>query len=683
MFHSKYLKYKKKYLLLRGGSIGSKRPHGQLEDSLAKFVKIPIEDSSLAAAHTKDSDVEEGSVLAAAHTKDSDVAAHTQDIDLAADIKYSGELKTLLSNINNDNYITGFLSVNQWVVGNKTVTMYGETHTNYNLGTYNKCKGVDDKKNISNIEVLYKLFKGTHKCIDFYLEENPKETVQLMKTEELIDYTKEKLFKTLPMSNLSKIKAIVYNDIYKIKQKQFKNTRIHYSDFRPILIHLLMPSSLCKYEPEPDNIVISKEYLRNQYIEVYKKTVNGIEVNGKIDRFKYKEIENGEMVEKDEPITPELLKKINTRYETWRKKSLIELWKLLTVGTPPEVLKYNLRLRRNILDSLLDDGTFNNYMSDMSTFFSLLCIFSNQKEVGIENKITYLYYYIINTYYYNGVEQYKYMPKKDIIRSANGCINRDNIPNNEVEVKTEVTRDIHILELKQLKLYMRKNFDNFSKIKSQNDKDKYLTFMNIHINFKDKYNKLKTFNIFYDDIDQKRKVMQTILSAFTNLLTDTYTILRSLKKFSNDKKDININSLCYNNFDNNNVLYYHGYNHTIVYYTFWKYYFGVDCTYKLNVDNNTDGNLLNLVYVTNNLFCINDGRITIENKNFKDHLNDYIYQTLLIKLIFANVELKKLFKHLNISYNLDEQCIKNDGNIFNDIIKNISGYKLIEEEIKA
>lgn len=176
-----------------------------------------------------------------------------------------------------------------------------------------------------------------------------------------------------------------------------------------------------------------------------------------------------------------------------------------------------------------------------------------------------------------------------------------------------------------------------------------------------------------------------LLRYMTTTIVDIYTISRSLKIFSltYQSNNLNVNSLCYNEFGptNRNIIYYHGYLHTRMYYIFWRYFFNRHSDFSIKRNNNPT---YDFNFIFNNKLISQNIRgginYTLESINdFNTELNFIVVHHYLLDIF--NVKnfhaVRRLYNNNFIDNNNivtydNIQCIGNFNNILKKILINIS-----------
>jgi len=511
-----------------------------------------------------------------------------------------------LNNINEETFISGFSSINQWYNldknNPKTITIIGETH--YRFSETEKC---NNNNNINIIDIIYKLLQGSNECIDFILEDNPtghilkfvqpKYSNDKMSHKEMWENNRFKISSSTKITNIrSMLEQDMYPDRYtKKKIKEFKNSRIHYSDLR------------------------------------YQKSYIFPEVDGLFHIFNEEELNNF--------LASEIYKNLN----------------------------------------------IEEYFNDIKTLLYFLSGIINLDEIEFKN----LYYNILTKYYffdkelpYNGTQ----IPPLLIKNNCEWIINNQYY---------EQLRYIEY-EINDMIYVNNKNKKNIEKIDYEN-RLKYINFFSNYYDISRVYSKLESYIIFKDSMIELYSNFFHFINIYYFVCIETYTITRSLKIFALDKQDDNLEpiSKCYNKntMQDRNILYYHGNYHSLLYYLFWKKYFGRDSDYNLN---NNNSSYTNFNYFFNNLICYNSETDNIELKQYildESNIFDYMVQITLVRY-FSNIELnydyddddddndiEKIQNNISNFYILNDffklkeetlECIKNTDNIFKKILLNIS-----------
>jgi hypothetical protein len=519
------------------------------------------------------------------------------------------EFHRLLNELSENTYISGFTGVFQWhnnvnnTLHPKTVTLFGEYHQKGD--DFKDCNFQDtgDKEQINhpnkiNLEILYKLFKGTRQCIDFYLEDDATEDKTFDPSAEspipwtlanIQDYHVDGFL-------LKNLREMTIKDMYistgidqrkRNEFKLFKNIRMHYTEFRVFDgSSILFPPTICKYNTSPSDY----------------------------------------------------------KFQHWNFYS------------PKRTLQ-------TLINSLYQDGIangrFHNFLKDIREFFfNLAGIYHDKIDINQANDLYILYEKIFEHY------------GKDL---------------NRLKIEGDITRDFN-----RYLWIMKKNVKNIKKYDSIN-KEKYIYFFKKYLDYPAIFAGLKKNipNFFYNFDKPKLFYFLTKLDI---TLIDIYTISRSLKIFSMKDQSINLNkeSLCFNNQDlfKRNILYYHGYSHTNMYYLFWKYYFGRDSDYGLTIDSE----IIHFHFIYNNIIKYEAGEYKIVKTDFKENLDDFILQPYIEWWARGTdgkwnmgggdvIDVVSLFRDPHAKIGNDNrisnnsktvQCVRNYMNIFKKILINIS-----------
>ena len=183
-----------------------------------------------------------------------------------------------LKNMKSDTFVSGFSGIYQWYNNDpnskmpRSVTIIGEYHEDYNI--FGTCHvkttmtgPVQPQQNITVIELLYNMFKGTRTCVDFYLEDwlqqanialrqvaNPFDirtrnwtpaniSPPINPTRPGLDYSQFTIQNLVAMTNTDIVppgRGILRRDT-----KKFDNVRLHSTEFRLARRnHIILPYSI-------------------------------------------------------------------------------------------------------------------------------------------------------------------------------------------------------------------------------------------------------------------------------------------------------------------------------------------------------------------------------------------------------------------------------------------------------
>jgi len=187
--------------------------------------------------------------------------------------------------------------------------------------------------------------------------------------------------------------------------------------------------------------------------------------------------------------------------------------------------------------------------------------------------------------------------------------------------------------------FMRKNIKNLKKYDTIT-RNKYITFLSSYLNIHLHINNIKR------DFPRQRfnnVELYHTMQFLTTTMVDIYAISRSLKVFSLKDQSNNLknDSLCYNQFgiNNRNLIFYHGYAHTAMYYMFWRFFFNRPSDVSIKRQKNNKEVTYDYNFIFNRPFIYNAGTDTYK-------LDDPVdYMTELNKII--------THRYIHYLYNLD------------------------------
>ena len=545
------------------------------------------------------------------------------------------EFHKLLKFMDNDFFVSGFTGAYQWYNDDpdsktpRSVTIIGEYHNNYRNfeGCNVKTKTGEaprPRENMTIIELLHKLFKGTNNCMDFYLEDwiqlynNPETAMMNEFRPEYLNWTPADISPpinpTIPGMNydeftIQNLVKMTNTDIVppppafgeRKDVKKYPNVRLHTTEYR---------SSSREYIILPYSV--SNDWLNfklpNGGKDICKRLINNeVQLNSFLQR--------------------------------------ITKFMYLLSGLYPE--------------------------PDVDRNYDYLI--KNQHETESESMLRSLYYDILFNSYWMGPDGYNF-------------INGDMTPT----VGNEDFADIIRVELETYVRFMRKNLSNLRKYDTVTLKkyiDFFVSYLNVHLhinNIKTNYPRLQFNNVR----------LYSLLQVLTTTLVDIYSISRALKIFSLKDQSRNLmnDSLCYNQFgiNNRNLIFYHGYAHTAMYYIFWRHFFNrtSDLSIKREITNKEFTYDYNFIF--NRPFTYNNNTYNLsEPVDYMTELDKiithkYIYDLYDINRTFSGnysfpavsrlyFENNNTFNNeLNITTYDDVQCLGNMNNILKKMLINIS-----------
>lgn len=565
------------------------------------------------------------------------------------------QLHDYIVNMGEYNYVSGFTGIYQWYNNNekaimpKSVTLLGEYHANYfNFGNCTiqetSDPGPNNKPNITVIEMLDMLFRGTRKCIDFYLEDwlvymGPgANQVQNMFDLGLRNWTINDIQpQIIPIANpanqrryneftIRNLTRMLNTDLVpppagteRRTVKKYENVRAHSTEFRIVSRRsIILPYSISL---SPGN-----DWL--DFVDI-----------------RHKNIVAANILANPQPAF----------------NRIMDLMYLLAGLTPPSPS----------INPTINNANIRHFLdSDDPNIIGIL-----------HQELVTIYYDILLTYY----------------RLGNTPGHLGYIDTNTRTGLTQDVRDNIQHELIVLTRYMTKNYKNLKKIDTSTQ-DLYINFFSIHLNINNKILNLRRNYRFV----LNNAIIISILRTLDVSLVDIYTITRSLKIFAlnSQSRNLNPNSLCFNEFgfNNRNLMYYHGYAHTYIYYIFWQYFYNRPSDYSLSLSIDYNGEInfrdsykfLSTKIIrrrqngTRYIYTITDFR---DQHNLLDQLTNFLYIELYnpMQQWYRNLYESEYRKYKDTENNIHirnrgQQCIGNYNHILKKILINISKHG--EERIK-
>jgi hypothetical protein len=467
-------------------------------------------------------------------------------------IPYNEDQKTLhsiLQRMDENFVITGMSCVYQWHFEDeeknrlKTVTLMGEAHQNisdyhpasilpvdergtqkrFTEGLFNSgylTNRLEDQNRFLILEILWYLFKGTRRCIDFYLED----------WKETLDFT---------------IKKLDYNLSDFHNERRRLETINYLIDLIDTDIHLLPDRGLGRYPRGTDRKDYKKfDNLRAHYTEF--RTYGTL--------IHYKILPYSIVVDRDRDSST-LYIRLNVSRENRRNylRNIQEFLKILFCVNNPENLPGSSINRRldNILIRRLNETLTLKYNEIIRLFR-----FTNIPEE---------------------INRYK-------------------------ELQTKILKNLWKCDTLTIK--------------------KFILFVDKMTNLTD------YFDILEDRFINSEEIFK-LLQNITTFSIDVYLLSRSLKTFNilNQDKNLKETSLCFNQpgISNRNILNYHGYAHTFLYYFFFRFYFGTIPNYSISVILKFDFNEFFSNYQENLR-----GDIINEELN-EENLNQFVFKFLFYR----------------------------------------------------
>ncbi|ADO67532.1 hypothetical protein crov498 [Cafeteria roenbergensis virus] len=504
----------------------------------------------------------------------------------------------------------------------QTVTLFGEAHFNYDVlsrikGTPLSQNGkpftdVDPKKHTQFlvVELLWYLFKGTRRCIDFYLEdwrlEGRKKSFDMSWDKDTLNWNLTSM--VYRVGDGFTIKNLIYmldNDMhtfikskehpeYKTRKdvKKFKNIRAHYNEFRVphCDYNILLPYSIDNHWGVTEN----------RYV---------------IDRIIHhpgKSFMRGGPGKGFPSITKFLIKFGN-------------LYKLIAGVNHDEtnIFKY-------IQKDNLPRNDFTTARYELYTDFNVIYddIFEEYTKFG-----------------FNSTTSREELNKKTILEKKHIYypVLEKNLKNlwdcDSITQHKYITFFNTLFDFKNIIPEMEKHYEDLS------------------VGFK--YHTIEVLFINY--------ILNFIMSAHIWII-DIYNISRNIKRFSlkDQSKNLDSSSMCFNNANlaDRNIVCYSGANHTINYYFFYYYFFESAPTYSI------DGHFGYINTMFSTYTKLNDTGInTLYNKPLnKNNLKEYCRQYWLYCILISSSKIKEIYTPIYTNIFTSEDT----NNINHQIIKNAS-----------
>jgi len=535
--------------------------------------------------------------------------------------------------MDNNFFVSGFTGAYQWYNDDpdsktpRSVTIIGEYHENYNsFGECNvktkTCEAPQPRDNMTVIELLHKLFKGTNNCMDFYLED----WIQL------------------------------YNDPTTATKNEFRPEYMNWTpaDISPPINPTIPGMDYSQFTIEnlvkmTNTDIVPPPFGQRKDVKKYP--------NARLHTTEYRNAYRNHIILPYD--------------ESWLIHKIPGGGKQICKRLVNNTFELNYFLQRMTQLMYLLTGLYPEPAGDRNYDYFI----KNPDETDSERMFRTIYYDILHRSYKMGPQPGGY-----------NFIRMDNTPTPGNE---EFNENIQV-ELTTYIRYMNKNISNLRKydtITLQKYIDFFVSYLNLHLivnNIKTNYPLLRFGNA------QLFELLEIMVVA----IVDIYSISRALKIYSlkDQSRNLTNDSLCYNQFgiNNRNIIFYHGYAHTAMYYIFWRHFFNRTSDLSIKRGSANREFTYDYNFIFNRPFTYNNNTYNLSEP--VDYMTDldkiithkYIYDLYHIwrkfgenysfpaisRLYFEN---NNTFNNeLNITTYDDVQCLGNMNNILKKMLINIS-----------
>lgn len=545
------------------------------------------------------------------------------------------EFHNLLKSMDSNFFVSGFTGAYQWYNDDpdsktpRSVTIIGEFHNNYEL--FGNCdvktkvgEASHPRENMTVIELLHKLFKGTNNCMDFYLEDwitlfyDPETAMMNDFRPEYLNWTPADISPPI-------------------------NPTIPGEDYTEFTIKNLVKMTNTDIVPPPSGFGERKD------VKKYP--------NVRLHTTEYRN------AEREYIILPYSVS------SNWLNFKLPNGGKDICRRLVNNEVHLNSLLRRLTKFMYLLSGLYPEPDADRNYDY----LIKNINETESEFMLRSIYYDILFNSYRMGPGGYNF-------------INSDRTPT----IGNEEFADIIRVELETYTRFMKKNISNLRKFDTITLK-KYIDFFVSYLNVYLHINNIKTN---YPRLQFNNVRLYSLLQILTTTLVDIYSISRSLKIYSLKDQSRNLmnDSLCYNQFgiNNRNLIFYHGYAHTAMYYIFWRHFFNRTSDLSIKRESMNREFTYDYNFIFNRPFTYSNNTYNLSDP--VDYMIDldkiithkYIYDLYGIDIKFgANYSFPAISRlyfennntfnnELNITTYDDVQCLGNMNNVLKKMLINIS-----------